>query len=1166
MGDLAAVSTWSSPEEIFEAELRMAGHVTKEKVVHLNPTACIRCTSKACRKEFEKAVKDLDYLTSFCLGRVEVRLSAPRLATSDSQSPPYRKYQIRESEQRNRVQNWMVQQSPHGGSACGLKLKVITKQSDMDIETMCTIGGLIRVNDKIYGLTTGHGILAPSRPQSASPPRAPVSSTSSDYTLSDAESDSSDDSYASSDEESSRIEWTSQRPLDTVTIGAGNRVQQLEWRNTYSGGPACFCEKSQGLGIIENISSNSDFALVVMGFSPTFHLFNEYRETSSLKMSSVDRIKHDTDLISGHVSLLIGKDQTISGHLLEGSTTFRNQTATFCTRKIEISAPLLNPAKGVSGSWVIQDNYLCGVVIAVYETEPYVHMITTDKMFQDIRDALKCKDIAVATKNDISQSYDKTDTYTTSAPLTAAPSLAQEKSVTNDLEDNYGVSQDDSSSSYLRDPLLETMDKGINLRDTLLHGSKELPSRPKWTWANLIAVAMSLCSTILSSIFVVLSSRQRSVKEDNQTKPSPIFSTVLIVKLAELAYTTSCIAAIGQVLSHRAFDRRKFKHRGVSLAELEVWRIVVQPSLLLSQRWVMNLLFSARSIIGVISMITSLLAILYGPAAASIVWPGQLKLHESKWDHKSFTGLVQTDFADLNYITNNCVPRIGTGNDVSCFQNEAYSNSLPYLLESDSPPLRLDNLPPQNRGKHTPGLVFYENTTIIGQWVDVVNGSAVSEIYHRTIDNVSLAMPHPGVLVASPFKNASARFGVSDVMTEFSLRASVPSLVTNVLCASLNESDLIPVGSENEPRNAVRGLTPQNNTALQEIFNWKSSERHLRVHPVFTRLPKSFSTVIDNVEENVQREVIYVLGNFGLTSKTDLLDSLVLCKMQGSVVPHCSSHFNISGSMNSLQAHCQDTTDNEAYIKVHPEALVRAVPRWADVALEWARSLSLDSGGSEDVRLSIARRIMHMSLKPDHAEVNGKDQTLAEVLAQMSAWTLMKSMLNAPFELSQNSSEATFTEPETQVFNAVLRTVGYAPGQRHYSQWYHVAIVFCVLLQSLAITVYLLLHFGSGFKTDVSEPSNLFALAMNAPPNVLKEGCGASGFRKDQFKLTCSINKKGGYPHWVPSQEKDRYEDDVVEERQTKLVWRGYKGPLRQRYTPLASEMPLEQSSEYHEL
>ncbi|KAJ4345243.1 uncharacterized protein N0V89_011373 [Didymosphaeria variabile] len=389
MSDLESVCSWSTPNESFEAELCMAGVVRKEKVVELNPTVCIRCKSKGCRKEFERAVKDLDYLASFCFGRVEVRLGAPQLASmlpqSDTQTPYYEDvstdeeeaqreaeieslYKIQlehhhEREERRKApramsdwwirQKWWIQELFPEDSACGLKLRIETNISGVNIQSISTIGGLIKIDEKIYGLTTGHGVIAP--PDLPTVTHTIPSESSSEYESEffGSDSESSDASVADANADSNQC---------------AEVIHQIRWRDIPAGGLACFCGKTD----IHNIVGHG-----------MFHL---------------NDVIHDADLKAGEVFILTGKYQTVCGYLLRGPASFRIKDALFQTRKIELREPL---PKGVSGSWVVQGDRLCGVVLAVYGTEPYAHMITIDKVFQDIRIALKCTTIRVATEDDI---------------------------------------------------------------------------------------------------------------------------------------------------------------------------------------------------------------------------------------------------------------------------------------------------------------------------------------------------------------------------------------------------------------------------------------------------------------------------------------------------------------------------------------------------------------------------------------------------------------------------------------------------------------------------------------------------------------------------------------------------------------------------------------------
>ena len=45
--------------------------------------------------------------------------------------------------------------------------------------------------------------------------------------------------------------------------------------------------------------------------------------------------------------------------------------------------------------------------------------------------------------------------------------------------------------------------------------------------------------------------------------------------------------------------------------------------------------------------------------------------------------------------------------------------------------------------------MIYDNTTVQGSWINVVNMTDLSIQYNRTVLNVSMAMPHSGVFAAA---------------------------------------------------------------------------------------------------------------------------------------------------------------------------------------------------------------------------------------------------------------------------------------------------------------------------------------------------------------------------------------------------------------------------------
>ena len=45
--------------------------------------------------------------------------------------------------------------------------------------------------------------------------------------------------------------------------------------------------------------------------------------------------------------------------------------------------------------------------------------------------------------------------------------------------------------------------------------------------------------------------------------------------------------------------------------------------------------------------------------------------------------------------------------------------------------------------------MLYDNTTVKGTWTEVTNMTELSEKWNRTANNVTMAMPHPGIVKAA---------------------------------------------------------------------------------------------------------------------------------------------------------------------------------------------------------------------------------------------------------------------------------------------------------------------------------------------------------------------------------------------------------------------------------
>lgn len=106
-------------------------------------------------------------------------------------------------------------------------------------------------------------------------------------------------------------------------------------------------------------------------------------------------------LHSGNVSIILSELETRSGFLLQRSALFMDRSGIFETRKIHTEEKLgtcstchmMNmltddrTGKGSSGAWVVRGSDLLGVIVAVYDNEPYAHMLPIEQVFSAIRSA-----------------------------------------------------------------------------------------------------------------------------------------------------------------------------------------------------------------------------------------------------------------------------------------------------------------------------------------------------------------------------------------------------------------------------------------------------------------------------------------------------------------------------------------------------------------------------------------------------------------------------------------------------------------------------------------------------------------------------------------------------------------------------------------------------------
>ncbi|KAF2130877.1 hypothetical protein P153DRAFT_286938 [Dothidotthia symphoricarpi CBS 119687] len=669
----------------------------------------------------------------------------------------------------------------------------------------------------------------------------------------------------------------------------------------------------------------------------------------------------------------------------------------------------------------------------------------------------------------------------------------------------------------------------------------------KVSWLNVSIIVICLFSTIFSGIFLVLALKAprygRRIRSQGHFKPSDaILLTSVLAKAIELSFVTSFVAFLGQVLSRRAF--MKEDGRGVTLSELSMWRWVVQPGTLITH-WE-AFFYAGTSVLGILSLLSAVVATLYSSAAAAVVQP--VLRDGGDWTPMIMAGSIRSDFANIDYVKAMCETPIRTDKEYSgatCVQIEhagqGYYNYQRYLAGWDVAASNGNGSSDQR--ERPPGFgLLYDNTTVTAQWINIVNTTEISKQHGRVINNVSLAMPHSGVFAAAhDQRNGILQPEELNSEGTYSLRASVPSPVLNALCVNMNKTELDPIVYDSWNDELVNittwkdgflmdNATTTNKTVVDDIFGWNDVDR-VDYPPVFSRFPLPFNTVMNHTSYPWGRAAIYFLGQGGLADDgTNGTGTFALCRLQMNLSPECQTRYNVSGASGSMESLCEDRAGSMQYSERNPDAQwILGVRNWRDIGFDWANSLSLNTG-IMDGYASISRILTQLILMPSDPDptnlavkLNPDLPSLGEALAVLSGCTLLKSMIDAPFVHFWNYTRPALDNYQTQYFNASLRAQQYASGGVDSASKGWILILLLVFLMNVGVLAYFLVH--RGLVTDFCEPPNLFALAVNSPPSHVLAGSCGGGPEGKQYGVNWFVQHEGGHLYMEPGEKSDLQHD-----------------------------------------
>ncbi|KAH6987098.1 hypothetical protein EDB80DRAFT_731349 [Ilyonectria destructans] len=416
--------------KIEKPELRLSGRAaTGSNGVNLSLAVWILCGSGWCRDKVKKKLRELSLFQS-CHWQIEVQEGASVYGAIQDSVPLQNLDLGHPIRLREDTELYLHVETPEDNeSACGrLVCSTIMTQGVVAEQRLSRLGGRINIADDRLVVTTAHGMLEHlmAVPQSSSSTSESSGSSNSD----EFEESDTEDEDCTADSGDGQQDGTETCEPHRDRLGYKNPEHVSSWTPARLGGPVNFLGMgtdalgSDTRGSWSHLAvADTDFALLEAPELNTAK--NTYAMHSNQDSSPtwVRHFPHNEGMMSGPVKVLVDDDQPENGFILPQSSSISVQGITVETQKVELREPL---ARGTSGSWVVRGETLCGMIIAIYDHEPFAQLITAEKLCMDIKGSYRhLVDVSLPFRADCSRPGDDIDltsaldlaTYTESAYL-----------------------------------------------------------------------------------------------------------------------------------------------------------------------------------------------------------------------------------------------------------------------------------------------------------------------------------------------------------------------------------------------------------------------------------------------------------------------------------------------------------------------------------------------------------------------------------------------------------------------------------------------------------------------------------------------------------------------------------------------------------------------------
>ncbi|KHN95232.1 uncharacterized protein MAM_06943 [Metarhizium album ARSEF 1941] len=587
----------------------------------------------------------------------------------------------------------------------------------------------------------------------------------------------------------------------------------------------------------------------------------------------------------------------------------------------------------------------------------------------------------------------------------------------------------------------------------------------------------------------------------DQIEASTAVSVVsFVAKSVEVSFAGAFLFCLGQALSLRSISRMTM---GVTLSEMNMRNWLYSPGMIISHyksSW-----FSVRSLLGATTLFASLGVFLYTTAIGTMVAP---KLKQMPVQHRMLDGEFWTSYGNVYYGKQKCPVLFGKGNEDDAwgctsveFCGSSYTDLLAFMQRWEKTQKGRASKSFDQRSRPNVTSLLDGNKSMLASWIETRstqrNVTAMYERHGRIIDNVTMALPHPGVYKAVGLPSNNMPHVRENSFAQVVVNARVVSPSLNVMCVNMKKEELRPLVytswpySKNVKSRAPGLMVPAdgwalrsppwgedgkegsvpNKTVVDDIFRW--GPKYGRTPPMIAAYPPPLNVVSNLTIRGA--DAVYILAKH-----PDIAD-YTLCEARSWLSTLCSTEAVISGASTSyLRSVCEGDANTFAYSGVSPGSDV--------IASNWSTSMDMN-GGLHVSNASNGRILSQLILR--EPTLSPYLPSIAEALSAYMASTLVMASIDSPFQRGWDYPNKMLDEPGTQQFFAQILTTQYAAG--HTEEWQKVWYCVLFIVPALSLFCVLYMWYNGGVVTDFTEPKTLFALALNSPPSVQIHGSCGSG-------------------------------------------------------------------------